>query len=560
MISIISLLVVCFAVELSQCSIDGVESVDCPPWTILDTTTNHCMCGSDLYGIVQCSSETHNISVQECYCMTYSEALKKTLLSYCFYTCHPTHFVHHYPIAARNVSDLNDVMCNSFNRTGLLCGECIAGYAPPVYSYSISCVECRNYKYNWLKYIAVAYLPLTLFYVAIILLRISVNSAPMIVYVTISQIISSPGLVRWFVGHSNPNPLSTAYLIPHAIWNLDFFRGLYQPFCLHPDLSLLQVTCLDYIIGIYPLGLIFITYCLVRLHDRYVVISKLWRPVYTACSMLRKEWNIRESLVSGFATFLILSYIKIMNVSVDILTFNRAAYDVNGDNSNLFYLLINGSLPYFSHEHVPYAISAMFMITTFNFVPLILLCIYPCSCFQKCLNLVGCRSHLLHIFMDTFSGCFREKPRDCRYFAGFYVFLRVANLVILSVFTNPLYFWGMTLMFILAVILLVVCKPYKNSKRNVSDAILFSIAMIFFITLNAFIESYYALPISARQIYSKFRAPLGLLFIILPLYGIGLIIYQVGKLFFKLTGFHCLSIQRREEEPLLDSISENRNL
>lgn len=34
-------------------------------------------------------------------------------------------------------------------------------------------------------------------------------------------------------------------LYSYAIWNLDFFRGVYKPFCLHPDLSMLQVICLD---------------------------------------------------------------------------------------------------------------------------------------------------------------------------------------------------------------------------------------------------------------------------------------------------------------------------
>ncbi len=291
-----------------ECFSVGVESMDCPPWTVFNITANHCMCGSNLYGIVQCNSETLNVFVQECYCLTYSEQLNKTLLSYCFYTCRLDHLVYHYTVPTRNVSDLNEVMCKDFNRTGLMCGECIAGHAPPVYSYSTACVECKDYKYNWLKYIAVAYLPLTLFYIAIVLLKISVNSASMIVYVTMSQIISAPGLIRWYMRRHHS--AIGVFLAPNAIWNLDFFRGLYEPFCLHPDLSLLQVTCLDYIVGLYPLLLIFMTYCLVRLHDRYVVISKLWNPVYKACSLLRKEWNIRESLVSVFATFLILSYTK----------------------------------------------------------------------------------------------------------------------------------------------------------------------------------------------------------------------------------------------------------
>ena len=37
-------------------------------------------------------------------------------------------------------------------------GSCVAsGYAPPVYSYSLSCVECADYSYNWMKYVAAAF-------------------------------------------------------------------------------------------------------------------------------------------------------------------------------------------------------------------------------------------------------------------------------------------------------------------------------------------------------------------------------------------------------------------
>ena len=51
-----------------------------------------------------------------------------------------------------------------------------------------------------------------------------------------------------------------------GIWNLDFFRLLYTPLCLHPNTTTLQVLSLDYIIAVYPLLLIIFIYTLVRLH------------------------------------------------------------------------------------------------------------------------------------------------------------------------------------------------------------------------------------------------------------------------------------------------------
>ena len=80
-----------------------------------------------------------------------------------------------------------------------MCGECIAEHAPSVYSYDLACVECKDYKYNWLKYIAVAYLPLTAFYILMIVLRVSVNSGPMVVYIAVSQMIAAPGILRFMI-------------------------------------------------------------------------------------------------------------------------------------------------------------------------------------------------------------------------------------------------------------------------------------------------------------------------------------------------------------------------
>ena len=359
-----------------------------------------------------------------------------------------------------------------------MCGECIAEHAPSVYSYDLACVECKDYKYNWLKYIAVAYLPLTAFYILMIVLRVSVNSGPMVVYVTVSQMFPTPGILQFIINaYPISNIITVLAISLYAVWNLDFFRSFYHPFCLHPDMSILQTISLDYAVAVYPLVLISITYCLVRLHDHYIVFSRLWFPVYRCCSTFRRKWNIRESLVNAFATFLILSYVKIMNVSFDILILSYPYYNEHGDKISGFHLFINGSMIPFSKEHTPYAILAIVMLFTFNFLPLVLLCVYPSRCFQKCLNCTKCQYQTLHVFMDTFQGCYKETPRDCRYFAGFYLFLRCINLIMYSVTKNPTYFSSAAFVLLIALLLVAILKPYKQLKRNTIDIIIFFIAI-----------------------------------------------------------------------------------
>ena len=65
-------------------------------------------------------------------------------------------------------------------RGGPLCSKCIQGYGLPVYSYKLECVECDDDENNWLKYLAVAYGPLALFYVLVAMFSISFTSPTII--------------------------------------------------------------------------------------------------------------------------------------------------------------------------------------------------------------------------------------------------------------------------------------------------------------------------------------------------------------------------------------------
>ena len=136
-----------------------------------------------------------------------------------------------------------------------------------------------------------------------IVLRVSVNSGPMVMYVAVSQMVAAQGLLRFLINthhYTYRDVWSQLAISSYVVWNLDFWRGGYEPFCLQSDMSILLAISLDYVIAVYPLVLVSITYCLVRLHDHYIVFSRLW---LRCCSTFRRKWNIRESLVNAFATF-----------------------------------------------------------------------------------------------------------------------------------------------------------------------------------------------------------------------------------------------------------------
>ena len=63
-----------------------------------------------------------------------------------------------------HVSELDNYTCAGLNRESQLCGRCKKGFASPVYSYSMQCVPCKSSHLNWMKYIVIAFGPVTLFF------------------------------------------------------------------------------------------------------------------------------------------------------------------------------------------------------------------------------------------------------------------------------------------------------------------------------------------------------------------------------------------------------------
>ena len=221
-------------------------------------------------------------------------------------------------------TNLND-LCNLYmqqNRWGQMCGKCIDNHSPSPYSYLQKCVHCSNYRYNWIKYLLIAFLPLTIFYILVVIFKFNaVLSLSMNGFIFFCQILSCPALMSisstyvysWNVDNSeNSNPyalninlveqiVSTTY----GIWNLGFFLMVYKHFCLHPNMSILQIMSLDYL-AVYPLCLVCLTYLLVKLHDKFQMVQFLWKPVAWLYGHFNRQWKASTSLIEVFGTFFLL--------------------------------------------------------------------------------------------------------------------------------------------------------------------------------------------------------------------------------------------------------------
>ena len=473
----------------------------CPgPWSILENSSR-CRCGSDLNHVVHCDAKTLQVKLLPCFCMTqYAKNPNITVVGACMYRCRKlaSHHYNQVPNSTTMHMCIGGITAainglHKWNRYGQLCGRCHEGFALPVYSYDWYCVKCSDNKHSVLnsivKYCIIAFLPLTGFFIMMVTLRISATSPSMNAFVLACQVMTAPLQVRIYLSslisryHRLELILERVRLSLYGFWNLDFFRTLYPPFCLNPNMSSLQILVLDYFIAAYPLLLIIITYSLVELHARNCkIVVWLWKP-FRRCFIRFQRTYIQTSLVDAFASFLLLSYVKFLSVSFDFLV-PVHLYDVHGESMEP-YLYFDGTIEYFGKKHLPYAILAIIVLTVFNILPLLLLCFYPCRCFQKILNYYGLRCQALHIFMDAFHSGYKngtEGTRDYRYLSVAYLLMRIFFFIIATlVLTSVVMVWFILgVLFTVFAIVITIVRPYRTSNHTVVDVVVnLSVALFY---------------------------------------------------------------------------------
>ena len=458
----------------------------CPAWTYPNPQApNECVCGNSLHNTIICEQDTLTsfLTVSNI-CVFFSEELQTTLAGTC-----PYGYGQNLPTNLSKPKEKSTQFCFHWHRAGQLCGGCEENYTLPAYSYYIGCVKCESYKNGWIKFIAAAFLPLTLFYIIIILFRISATSPALNAFVMVNQVLAIPPVVRQFYSSNlTTDPwhisyfgqFSTGFIIAVlSIWNLDFFRSFHHDICLYPNLNYQHTLLLEYIIGVYPLFLIFFTYIMVKLHDNFATIVCLWRPFHRCLAVLRRQWDIKSYLVHALATFIVLSYIKILNTSFEFLVPSHV-FNMMGQRVNKAYWYYDGSVDMLSRDYLPYLILALFMLFTFNILPLLLLALYPLKRFQRVLDcLLPTRFKLpLHIYMDTFHGCYESSTHDYRHFASLYMAIRFFNLLIISAFDLKLYVPAASLLFAFTIALVAKFQPYKDKRSNTVDIVML-LAMVF---------------------------------------------------------------------------------
>ena len=419
-----------------------------------------------------------------------------------------------YHVLPDNISDLNDFMCRPLNRKGYLCSDCIDGFAPSVsmLQHPNQCYRCPNKWQGVIINLVTLFLPVTFFYLIMLVFQIRMTSAPMPCFIMYSQLIVHVTSHTWSGSFAGIGPLmltetgelrtvTRVIFVVYGMFDLDFFSHALPPFCVSRHFKLYHRTILGYITAFYPILLIVITWICIKLHDRnFRVIVYLWRPFHRCFIRLRRGWDTTNDLIDVFATFFLLSYVKILIQFAHIVSLTKIfTYSLNGDYSYFNYTSnIDNTISISSVKYITGSLFAMLVSFIFNFLPLLLLVLYPFGKFRRILSKLHLDRLALMIFVERFHCCYKnglDGRRDMRYFSGIYFFLVIALSIAPPIFYYTLSFdkWLIRgTIFLVTALLIALCQPYKITYMNVCDTLLLShFAMICFMLLSGRAVKYF---------------------------------------------------------------------
>ncbi len=465
-------------------------NTDRPIWS--QRVNNSWQCGADYRLSVSCADNSTVIKIPRCYCMYYNKEADQTQLGYCLTTCFNVNRTLHIRLKRYSVADGNQFnldMCSisagSFvtNKVGRFCGNCKEGFGLDLNTNRLSkCIPCTNQNIagNLLKHLAATLIPMGILFFILVTAKIPIissklNGVVFCMQVMLSSIILETTINTWFdtgaVTSKEIVGIKVFKLFMQLI-NLSFFQDFYPPNCLGPQFSVLHIVAIDYVVAVFPFFLIFMSYILIKMYDKNVTILVLaWKPVKYILDYLYSNDAPKSSLVEVFASYITLSSVKILTISLTLLS-SIKVYNDQGQALNKRYLYIDASIEFCGPQHLPYAILAIAVALIFVVFPMLLQLLYPCRCFQKILNCLKWNSHVLRVFMDAFQGSYRIQPYDMRYFSAFYFFTRILLITLASHIHN---YMEVIIYYIIALNLIALtvaaAQPYRISPHNYLEVV-----------------------------------------------------------------------------------------
>ena len=363
----------------------------------------------------------------------------------------------------------------ALNRRGRLCGSC--DYSVPINLPNV-CVQCDPHI-GWILFVTVQLLPVTVIVLLIIVLNIQLTSGSINGLVFYYQILCTmyPGLA---VNAFSLSVCTTSMFLPFSIVNLDFISFLIvYPLCISSATTPLGALSFRYMIGLYPLVLLLLLYVWITLYDKgYKVIVLITRPIHRLLAHFWRMTNIEPSLPHSIASIYLLCFMQLAATSFILL---HPSINYNGE----IVFFNDGTLHYFDKPHCFAGIFAILVLILLVLIPMLYIQVYPFKLFHKLLECLHLNNwQMLTSLGDVFTGSYKNgttNKLDYRYFAGFYLLLRIIILVLYVIHINGyVIIIAQTCLFGIFCGAIMIFRPHKRDLNNFIE---------FFIIINLMLMS-----------------------------------------------------------------------
>ena len=479
---------------LISCRCSAASKPKCDP----NVEISACFCETldedELFrGILQCRGNNTLASVTPLHCVTYDGTGTESTDNIVAGSCPFAAVVNRKELNG-TVADLTNIMCGDSHRSGKLCGECEENYSLALNTPGLKCVDESSCKsFNWVIHFLSEFAGITLFYLIILFFNIRLTSESASGSLFFAQIISLPINIIYFrrdwttvISSTTKNTqtlaagLSYMFELVYGIWNLIVPTAIFRDLCV-PHVSPLGAFATQYTSSFIPLILIFISCLFIKLYEwNFRIVIWISKPCRHFWLRFRRRIDTRATIIDIFSSFLLLSYTKLTLISM-ILLAPTPVYSYNGVFRGRV-LLYDGTVNYFSKEHMWFVVIAIFVLCFIVLPPPLLLLFYQFRWFQVVLTKIRINGHILALFLHSFQRGFKDgsgNSKDLRFFSALAFFLRIIVFGFYTFIDN--YF---TLYYCLLIVALTytfvfgVLKPYKEDYFNKAECF-FGIVMSF---------------------------------------------------------------------------------
>ena len=444
------------------------------------------------------------------------------------------------------VDELDVSMCTQ-GRTGVLCSECMPGYAVAVNSPTFQCMICDSSVIpdNYIAlYASLIFLSMVTVPILIIIVGNYVTNGSANGIILFCQLISSTfdltvhGEIDInYVFPSNGQNMVRAYRFFYGLFNLNGWLFVAPPFCLGSKLDVLSVIGIKYIASVLPLATVSI-----------ITLCCCWQSLLKCC--VEKCFKKNRHPIQIIVAFILLSFNSICITTTEFLS-AQTLIDRSGSRVGRFRSFYAGK-----HEWMWYFLPLFLMLVLLPIVLLLCGCKHTscakwllskqcCSnlrikwhscCNPKCVSVCMCETcggGLWETCGDAFYACYKPKMQ---WFAAAYFFVRIAvSSAYILAEPGTFIFTVQQITCIITIMIILIAQPYKEKILNIWDASLLTY-LIILSTLSQYNLAAYGF--SYQKQWVQFFWFVQFVLLILPIFLWGVMIFYTRKKFRRL-GYCC---------------------